>query len=94
MERVCDYNDNVICRRVTCGHCGWDPEVSAARLKAIMGDQKKYTVPITGYCEVWANSPEEAVEKADNDEMYFVHFDFGEPTCEEEDENEVDRQSP
>ena len=89
MERVCDYNDGVICQRKTCNHCGWDPETSAARVKAFLGGTK-YTIPFTGYCEVWANSPEEAVEKADNDEMYFVQFEFGEATCEEEDEDELD----
>jgi hypothetical protein len=90
MEHPCQYNEGVICNRKQCNHCGWDPEVSKARMKAIMANQKKYTVPFTGYCEVWANSPEEAVKKADNDELYFVHFDFGDPTCEEEDENELD----
>ena len=90
MERVCDYNKEVICDRKECNHCGWDPETAKARVNAFLGGVK-YTVPFTGYCEVWANSPEEAVEKADNGDMYFVQYDFGEATCEEEDENEVDR---
>jgi hypothetical protein len=85
----CPYNEGVGCDTPNCEHCGWYPPEAKRRMKGIMGEQKKYTVPITGYCEVWANSPEEAVEKADNDEMFFVHYDFGDPTCEEEDEDET-----
>ena len=52
--------------------------------------EKKFTIPFRGYCEVWANTPEEAEKKADNDEMFFAHYEFGEPTCKEEDEDELD----
>ena len=48
---------------------------------------KKYKVPFIGYCEVWADSQEEALEAADREEMYFIEYNFGDPTC-EEDENE------
>ena len=51
---------------------------------------KKFTIPFKGYCEVWAEDPEKAALKAENDEMFFVHYEFGEPICEEEDENELD----
>lgn len=50
---------------------------------------KKYKIPFTGYCEVWADSQEEALEEAENESMYFVEYNFGDPTC-EEDENELD----
>lgn len=54
-----------------------------------MAAEKKYTIPFTGYCEVWAESPEEALHKADNDKLFFLQYHFGEPTC-KEDENELD----
>ena len=54
-----------------------------------MASEKKYTIPFTGYCEVWAKSEKEALNKADNDDMFFLHYDFGNPIC-EEDENELD----
>ena len=47
-----------------------------------------YKVPFTGYCEVWATSPEEAVEKADNEQAFFAHYDFGEPICLEKEGND------
>ena len=50
---------------------------------------KKYTIPFKGYCEVWATSRAEAEAKAANDEMYFVHYEFCDAYC-EEDENELD----
>jgi hypothetical protein len=50
---------------------------------------KKYRVPFTGYCEVWADSPDEASEAAENEEMFFIEYNFGDPVC-EEDENELD----
>jgi hypothetical protein len=94
MERVCQYNEAVICDSSECYHCGWDPEVAKARQEELLREatgQKLYRVPFTGYCEVWAGSPEEASEKADNDEMFFVHYDFGDPIpTEKEEENEVD----
>ena len=92
MERTCQFNKEVVCDRQECYHCGWDPEVAKARKEEFLRkltDQKLYKVPFTGYCEVWAETPEEATEKADNDEMFTVQYDFGEPIClEKEEENE------
>ena len=53
---------------------------------------KHYKIPFTGYCEVWAKSPEEAVEKAETvEQQYFAHYDYGNPIClSKEDENELD----
>ena len=95
MERPCDYNNEVICNRKKCYHCGWDPKVAKAREESIrrnlLGNQKLYKIPFTGYCEVWAGSPEEAVEVADKDEMFFVHYDFGDPIpTEKEETDELD----
>lgn len=50
---------------------------------------KKYRIPFTGYCEVWANSTDEALEVAEDEEMYFVQYQFGDPVC-EEDKNGMD----
>lgn len=56
-----------------------------------MSKSKLYRIPFTGYCEVWGESPEEAAEKADDDEMFFVKYEFGDPVCTgEEDEDELD----
>jgi hypothetical protein len=91
MERICQFNEGVICDSTECYHCGWDPEVAKARLKAITGE-KLYRVPFTGYCEVYATSPEEAAEKAEDiEQQFFAHYDYGDPICEEkEEENEMD----
>ena len=78
MERTCDYNPTVVCDSAECYHCGGDPEVAQER-RARM--PKRYKVPFTGYFEVYASSPEEAVEKADNDNVFFAHYDFGGATC-------------
>ena len=53
---------------------------------------RKYTVPFTGYCEVWADSPEEAAEKAEAvKQQFFAHYDYDDPIClEKEEENELD----
>lgn len=95
MERICQHNDAIICDSTECYHCGWDPEVAKKRaedVRARMNSQTLYKVPFTGYCEVWASSPKEAADKADNDEMFFVHYDFGNPEClEKEGENEDQR---
>ena len=93
MERTCQFNEAVVCDRKECYHCGWDPEVAKAReedfLRNLTG-QKLYKVPFTGYCEVWANTPEEAAEKAETIEQQFTaSYDYGEPIClEKEEENE------
>jgi hypothetical protein len=79
MERICQYNEEVICDSNECYHCGWDPEVAKARLED-MTSQKLFRVPYTGYCEVWAISPEEAAEKAqDIEKQFFAHYDYGDP---------------
>ena len=92
MDRPCDYNADVICDRKECYRCGWHPEVAKARQesvrKGLIGDQKLYRIPFTGYCEVWAATPEEAAEKADNDELFTVCYDFGDPECLEKEETD------
>lgn len=51
---------------------------------------KLYKIPFTGYCEVYARSPEEAADMAEDVENhFFAEYDFGEPVYigkEEEDE--------
>lgn len=84
---VCPYNDGVDCSRKKCDSCGWNPDVSNERRAAVVG--KKFTIPFKGYCEVWADSPEAAMKMAENDDMFFVHYEFGEAIC-EEDEDELD----
>ena len=87
---TCPHNKEVDCEIAVCERCGWNPSVTQARIQSFLG--KRYKVPFTGYCEVYAKSEEEAVEMAGNDEMFFVHYEFGEATClEKEDENELDR---
>ena len=94
MTRICPHNYEVDCEAMRCDTCGWNPVVSKARLeKAVknMTGGKLYKVPFTGYCEVWADSLEGAAEKADNDEMFFVHYEFGDPEClEKEEDDELD----
>ena len=93
MERVCEYNRAVVCDRDVCYHCGWDPEVAEERLAEISGE-RLFKVPFTGFCEVWARSPEEAAEKAEDiEKQFFAHYDYGDPTRvtkEDEDEDELD----
>jgi hypothetical protein len=85
-ENICLYNDGVICDKVKCAKCGWNPKVAKARLRAITGTQL-YRVPFTGYCEVYAASPEEAAEKADTiEQQFFAHYDYGNPICPDEEE--------
>lgn len=57
-----------------------------------MVTDKRYKVPFTGYCEVYARSPEEAADMADDlEKQFFAHYDYGEPIClEKEEENELD----
>lgn len=89
MERICWYNTAIMCDSEECYRCGWHPEVAAARKEKLMSSmrsEKLYKVPFTGYCEVWATSPEEAAEKADNDDQFFAHYDYGDPVCLEKDE--------
>ena len=88
MERVCQFNDAIVCNSKECYHCGWDPEVEKARREARM-NQKLYRIPFAGYCEVWANSSEEAADKAENiDQQFFAHYEYGEPVCLSKEEDE------
>ena len=88
---VCPHNKEVECDNATCERCGWYPPVAEKRKEETM-KLRKYVIPFTGYCEVWAKSPEEASAKAENiEQQFFAHYDYGEPICKEkEDENELD----
>ncbi len=96
MEHVCQYNAEVVCDHKKCYHCGWDPEVAKARQDKIRGDMmngnKLYRVPFTGYCEVWAKSPEEAADKAEDiGKQFTAYYAYGDPIClEKEEKNELD----
>ena len=95
MERTCQYNAAIDCDGPECYHCGLDPEVAQARLVAITSE-KLYKVPFTGYCEVWAKSPKEALDKAEDiEQQFFAHYDYYDPICMKmEGEDELDEQSP
>ena len=95
MERICQYNDMVVCDSEECYHCGWDPEVAQKREEEFVRHwvgEKRYKIPFTGYCEVWAKSPEEAADKAEDiEKQFFAHYDYGDPIClEKEEENAMD----
>ena len=89
---ICQYNQHVECETPDCSKCGWNPEVAYRRQKQLREGlglyDKLYKIPFTGYCEVWAKSAEEALDKADDDQMFFVHYDYGEPVCAENEEEE------
>jgi hypothetical protein len=86
----CPYNKSVECSFRKCDRCGWNPEVAEQRRKEFMS--KLYKIPFTGYCEVYANSAEEAAEKAEDiQQQFFAHYDYGDPVClGKEEENELD----
>lgn len=87
---ICPYNTECRCTEPNCEKCGWYPPVVEERKQEVM-DIVKYKIPFTGYCEVWARSPEEAAAKADDGKLFYVEYDFEEPIClakEEEDEVE------
>ena len=90
---ICPYNSECRCTELNCEKCGWYPPVAEERKKELMA-LAKYKIPFTGYCEVWAKSPEEATAKADNGEMFYAEYDFGDPVyvknIVEEEENEVE----
>ena len=93
MERPCDYNQAIICDSAECYHCGWDPKVAKARQDALTEgrymDQKLYKVNFLGYCEVWAKSPEDALEKAEDlDQQFFAHYEYSKPICLSKEEND------
>ena len=83
----CIYNQEVRCNVANCAVCGWNPEVAAkrdrarriAKMQAKLPDHKLYKLSFTGHCEVWARSPEDAVEAASNEDMFFVRYEFEEP---------------
>jgi hypothetical protein len=77
---ICTYNEGVECQNRNCETCGWYPPVAELRLLAVMG-MRRYRIPFTGYCEVWAESPEEAVEKAEREQMYTTIYKFSNPEC-------------
>ena len=93
---ICPYNRGCSCEVQECDKCGWNPEVAESRLKKFKEKlpmlTKLYRVPFTGYCEVWATSPEEAADKAEDiQQQFFADYDYGEPIClEEEEEDELD----
>lgn len=88
---VCPHNDEIDCDNEQCNTCGWNPKVARRRLREMthgkgkLSSDKKFKIPFKGYCEVWADTEEEALALADNDEMFFVQYDFGDPICEEDD---------
>lgn len=89
VEYACPHNGAVICAHHKCEFCGWDPKVEAQRKKIILGEKDLYRVPFTGYCEVWANTPEEAAEKADDlHKHFFAHYEYGEPKCIDKEEKD------
>ena len=87
---TCQYNIGCECSVPDCDNCGWNPVVAARRLKNYKENhkvlEKKYKIPLTGYCEVYAKSKEEALKKADLDDLFYVEYDFGDPVCDEEDD--------
>ncbi len=96
---ICPYNIECRCKTPECHKCGWNPEVTEERLAEIRDRldnseslvEQKYKIHFTGYCEVFAHSPEEAMEKADDGDMFFLHYNFGEPILDDKDDvNELD----
>ena len=89
---ACPHNQAIDCAKIDCENCGWHPDVIEKRKKAAhdgrIGDLKCYKIPFTGYCEVWAKTPEEAVEKADNGTMFYLEYDFDDPICLAKEESE------
>jgi hypothetical protein len=85
---ICPHNTEVICDKQKCESCGWNPEVEQKRKKLIKGGKNLYRVPFTGYCEVWANSQEEAADNAEDiQKQFFAHYDYGDPVCLEKEES-------
>lgn len=88
---VCPYNKELDCDFANCEKCGWYPPVAKKRKEEVM-KLKLYRVTFTGFCEVWARSPEEASNKAEDiNQQFFAHYDYGDPVClAKEDKNELD----
>lgn len=82
---ICPHNQECRCDIPECHKCGRNPEVAERRLKEFKENimtEKKYKVPFTGYCEVFAKTAEEAAEKADDiQQQFFAHYDYGDPVC-------------
>ena len=91
---TCHYNIGCECSGPDCDDCGWNPTVAARRLKNYKENhnmlEKKYKIPFTGYCEVYAKSEKEALEKADRDERFYAKYDYHDPVCEEDEDEEDD----
>jgi hypothetical protein len=87
---ICPHNQECRCDIPECHKCGWNPEVAERRRKEFKS--KLYKVPFTGYCEVYANSAEEAAQKADDiQQQFFAHYDYDDPIClSKEEDNELD----
>ena len=86
-RKSCPYNPGCHCYKADCERCGFYPPVEEQRKLRLM-NFKKWKVPLIGHCEVWAKSPEEAIKKADNDEIFFIEYNFGDPIAEDEEESE------
>ena len=88
---LCQYNPECECDTPECHKCGWNPSVAARRQRVFRETLgltgKKYRVSFTGYCEVWANSAEEAAEKAKSGQQFFVLCDHDDPVCLEEEKD-------
>ena len=82
---VCPHNQECRCKNAECHKCGWNPKVEKARKieneKVYCVHPKLYKIPYTGFCEVYAHSEEEALEKANREDMFYASYDFGEPEC-------------
>ena len=91
-ENICPHNDAVDCTTNKCERCGWNPTVAKERKRLILGEKRLYKVPFTGYCEVWADTPEAAADLAEDfGQQFFAHYDYGDPEClDKEEENEMD----
>ena len=92
---ICPFNKECECDTPECHKCGWNPKVANRRVKAFREsfglNEKKFKIPFTGYCEVWANNPADAITRANSGDMYSVHYDFGDAKCQEEEgANELD----
>lgn len=89
---ICPYNQECRCDTPECSKCGWNPAVAEKRLKKYREGlgmfDKHYKIPFIGYCEVYAPSEEEALKKAENEDMFYVDYNFGRVECLSKEENE------
>ena len=86
------HNEACHCENPKCDKCGWNPEVSEKRKKEYRTGlglpHKCYKITFTGTCEVYAYSEEDALKRAANQDMFTVEYDFGEPVCTTEEDDE------